>query len=109
MSLTACTVDPHADMMSTSSSAAGAQTDVPAQGIATVAPNQGLPDRKAPYVQPALSDLSERLGISVADIVVQAVEEVTWSDTSLGCPQPNSIYEEAPTAGYLVLLTVNGR
>lgn len=61
-----------------------------------------------PAAQPAVTDLAERLGINESEIVVVSVEEVTWSDGSLGCPQPGMTYTQAFEEGTLVILEVGG-
>src|SRR5687768_1987839 len=40
-------------------------------------------------VEPAVLDLSRRLRVPEDEIEVLEVEEVTWPDGSLGCPQPD--------------------
>lgn len=51
-----------------------------------------------------ITDLSERLGVDATAIRVVAVEEVTWSDASLGCPQPGMSYAQVVTDGMRVIL-----
>ena len=53
-------------------------------------------------------DLSERTGLSTSEIVVVSVEEVTWSDASLGCPQPDMVYAQVLTDGLRVILEAGG-
>jgi hypothetical protein len=57
----------------------------------------------------AKNDLAERLGVDAADIEVAAYETVTWSDGSLGCPQPGMMYTQALVDGYLIQLVVDGQ
>jgi len=54
-----------------------------------------------------ITDLSDRLGVDATAIRVVAVEEVTWSDTSLGCPQPGMNYAQVLTDGMRVILEAN--
>ena len=49
------------------------------------------------------------LGVRPTDVVVARVEAVEWSDASLGCRQPGSVYAQAIHPGYRVLLTAAGR
>jgi hypothetical protein len=51
-----------------------------------------------------ITDLAGRLGIAETGIRVVAVEEVTWSDASLGCPQPGMNYAQVVTDGMRVIL-----
>jgi hypothetical protein len=57
----------------------------------------------------AKNDLAGRLGVDAADIEVTAYETVTWSDGSLGCPQPGMMYTQALVDGYLIQLMVDGQ
>jgi hypothetical protein len=40
---------------------------------------------------------------------VLAAEEVTWPDTSMGCPQPGMAYLQVPQDGMLIRLNAGGR
>jgi len=51
-----------------------------------------------------VEDLSHRLGVDLTAIRVVAVEEVTFSDASLGCPQPGMNYAQVVTDGMRVIL-----
>lgn len=57
----------------------------------------------------AITDLSNRLGISGNDIEVVTEEKVTWRDGSLGCPQPGMMYTQALVEGALIVLRAGGR
>lgn len=52
----------------------------------------------------ARADLSGRLDISIAEITTKEIESITWSDTSLGCPEPGKFYAQVLTPGYRVVL-----
>ena len=54
-----------------------------------------------------LAELSD-LGVASNAPTIVAAEEVTWSDGSLGCPQPNMGYTQALVPGYRVVLEVDG-
>jgi hypothetical protein len=56
----------------------------------------------------ALADASERSGIPAEAIAVASALVVTWSDGSLGCPQPGMMYTQALVPGYLLTLEVGG-
>jgi len=60
-------------------------------------------------IERAREDLAQRLGVSVEEIEVQAVEAVEWPDASLGCPQPGMMYAQVITPGYRILLQVGGK
>lgn len=54
-------------------------------------------------------DLATRLGVKVSQIQVLVVEPVTWSDGSLGCPQPDRAYTAALTPGLRALFQHAGK
>ncbi len=79
----------------------------------TVAADQGTPV-PAPSPQPiteavqfAVADLASRLGIEPATIAVLSVEDVTWSDSSLGCPREGMAYMQVLTPGQRIRLGVD--
>jgi hypothetical protein len=45
-------------------------------------------------------------GVRPADIEMMLADAVTWSDGSLGCPQPGRMYTQALVPGYRVVLRV---
>jgi hypothetical protein len=57
----------------------------------------------------ARADLAERLGVPVEDVTVVSSEEVTWPDSSLGCPQPGMMYAQVLTNGSRIILSAGGR
>lgn len=59
-----------------------------------------------PTVMEAMQDLAERLEVRTDDIEVVRAENVTWSDGSLGCPQPDVMYTQALVDGTFVQLRV---
>lgn len=50
------------------------------------------------------ADLATRLGVEESAIAVLSAESVTWSDGSLGCPQPGMLYTQALVEGSRVVL-----
>ena len=46
--------------------------------------------------------LAGELGVAVAGLKVVSTTAMTWSDASLGCPQPDMGYAQVVTPGYLV-------
>ena len=71
----------------------------------TATPSNGADE---PEVQAAVQDLATRLGVEVADIAVGPLEEVTWPDGSIGCPQPGQMYTQALVDGTRLILVVDG-
>jgi hypothetical protein len=57
----------------------------------------------------AKRDLACRLGISEGRIRVVSVEEVTWPDASLGCPEPDKLYAQMLVPGYKIILRAKGK
>jgi hypothetical protein len=74
-----------------------------------VPPESPIPTPPAnPAVAAAIAHLVAELGLSPADVTVLSVEEMQWSDSSLGCPQPGMMYAQVITPGYRILLEANG-
>jgi hypothetical protein len=80
-------------------------------------PNAGEPrdDPAAPGTPGASGDtawltaaIAGDLGISPDTVQVVSIEPRNWPDASLGCPQPDMLYAQVVTPGYLVLVDVSG-
>ena len=59
-------------------------------------------------IEQVKADLAKRLAIPGTQVNLVEATEVEWSDSSLGCPQPEMSYLQVITPGYLILLDVNG-
>lgn len=57
----------------------------------------------------AVHDLAQRVGLATDQVTVVRVEEVTWNDSSLGCPKPGAFYAQVITPGSLIVLEAAGR
>ena len=57
----------------------------------------------------AMNDLAKRLGIAAEDVSVVSAEQVTWSDGSLGCPEPGKMYTQMLVEGSVIVLEANGK
>ena len=68
-----------------------------------------VPPEAVAVVQLAVEDLADRLGVAPEDVRVVSVEAREWSDSSLGCPQPDMMYNQIITPGYQVVLEVDGQ
>lgn len=72
------------------------------------------PESAPPAVHPnpqaaiAIADLAERLGADPSAIAVAAIDEVTWRDGSLGCPEPDMMYTQALVEGLRIVLEYEG-
>jgi hypothetical protein len=56
----------------------------------------------AQVTRSALADAAGRTGLAPDALRVLSAEAVTWSDGSLGCPQPGMMYTQALVPGYRV-------
>jgi hypothetical protein len=103
-----------ADMPGSSAEATG-PTETPAsttpteEESATNQPTQVPPATKVAsgerqLVEIAKEDLARRMALSPREISVISLEAVEWSDASLGCPQPDMVYAQVITPGFLIVL-----
>ncbi len=84
-------------------------TEAPAEPTSEGADPTGSPTDVPENVQAAIDDLAERLGVPATSIQPGPLEQVTWSDSSLGCPSPGTSYAQVLTDGYRVVLTADGQ
>jgi hypothetical protein len=66
-------------------------------------------DPTLPHVVAAVDDLAGRLGIEPGAVTVVDARNVTWPDSSLGCPEPGMMYTQVLVDGVLVVLEAGGR
>lgn len=59
-------------------------------------------------VQAAIADLATNESVEPDAVTVAGYHEVTWSDGSLGCPEPGMMYTQALVPGSLLVLESNG-
>ena len=59
-------------------------------------------------VERATEDLIQATSAAADEITVVSTEEMEWSDTSLGCPEPDGMYAQMITPGYLIVLEIGG-
>lgn len=86
------------------------RTPVPLEpGDLEVTPMPDIPDHLRDLVQQMIVDLSERLGVSEADIRFLRADAVDWPDSSLGCPEPGMMYTQVITPGYQVIVEAEGQ
>jgi hypothetical protein len=55
-------------------------------------------------IEAVVADAQSRTGVDAAQITVVSARAVTWSDGSLGCPEPGQMYTQALVPGYQVVL-----
>jgi hypothetical protein len=65
-----------------------------------------LPTEK---IEAALDDAARRASVPREQIAVAVAETVTWSDGSLGCPQPGMMYTQALVPGFRIVLNAGGQ
>ena len=72
-------------------------------------PSSGsLPIGVQARVDAAIADLAGRQGVDPSALTVVDAREVTWPDSSLGCPEPGMNYMQVLTSGFLLALEANG-
>ena len=62
-----------------------------------------------PMLEQIRADAAQRAGVALDHVKVRAVESVTWSDGSLGCPEPGMMYTQALVRGYRVRVDAGGK
>lgn len=71
-------------------------------------PPESISAESISVVNTAKTDLAQRLNISAEAISVTGLEDVTWQNGALGCPQPGMMYTQALIPGYKITLQANG-
>ena len=74
-------------------------------GGAIAPPPPGSPSGNAAA---AVADLAVRQGVDPGAITVVGEENVTWPDSSLGCPEPGMAYMQVLTDGVRLVLELDG-
>jgi hypothetical protein len=55
-----------------------------------------------------VADAADRAGVERDEVDITTAEAVTWSDGSLGCPEPGMMYTQALVPGYRVVVQAGG-
>lgn len=50
-----------------------------------------------------VAEAAKRFGVAESGVVLASAERVTWSDASLGCPEPGMMYTQALVPGFRVV------
>ena len=79
-----------------------------AMAMVEIAPQMVVSDPLSRLVERATEDLVQAAGAASDEINVVSTEEMEWSDTSLGCPEPDGMYAQMITPGYLIVLETGG-
>jgi hypothetical protein len=74
----------------------------------TQPPSSG-PSTPTGPVDQAKADLARRLAVPVAEVRLVSSTEVTWPDSSLGCPEPGMHYAQVLTNGTRIILSAAGK
>lgn len=73
------------------------------------APKPMQADKPDNVINAIAGDLSKRLNVPQSQFQVLAVDAMTWSDGSLGCPKQGQSYTQALVPGYRVVLQHAGK
>jgi len=74
----------------------------------TEMPQPGIPDPEAFMSEQVRMALSDRLGVDFDSVSIVSVSEMEWSDSALGCPDPDQTYAQVITPGYEITVAANG-
>lgn len=67
-----------------------------------------LPEDLESLVMLAKFDLTLKTGVDIDKITTVSVEQINFSDTSLGVPEPGVQYEAVVTPGLIIILEAEG-
>ncbi|MYC95881.1 MAG: hypothetical protein F4X14_13040 [Caldilineaceae bacterium SB0661_bin_32] len=84
---------------------ASAALALPTEPIGDIQMDDGALTR---LIERAREDLVQATGAASDAVSVVSAEEVEWSDASLGCPQPDTMYAQVITPGYKIVLETGG-
>ncbi len=76
--------------------------------MVVVAPQMVMDDPLSRLVERATEDLMQATSAASDEITTVSTEEMEWSDSSLGCPEPDTMYAQMITPGYLIVLETGG-
>jgi hypothetical protein len=79
-----------------------------AEGTPQEMPEPGIPRPDVFMTEQAKADLAQRLSIDVSAVEEVNVEEMEWSDASLGCPEEGMSYAQVITPGFQITLRAEG-
>jgi hypothetical protein len=105
LALAACAAQSGTSPSDASSSDAGRPT-ISAPPLATVPPSDEPVTGEVPdeILDAIIADAAERASVEPEEVDVREAVAVTWSDGSLGCPEPGMAYTQALVDGYQVIL-----
>jgi hypothetical protein len=78
----------------------------PSSSDPSISPTPAMDPVAAELVELARRRIAQDLDLPTARVRLIAVEDTTWSDTSLGCPLEGESYAEVEIPGYRIILGV---
>jgi hypothetical protein len=105
--LGACTAGGSGNSPSGANAPSGEPSASPADASGEPAGSDGgsLP---ASIIDPIVADAATRLGVDPSAVTIVEAKAQTFSDGSLGCPEPGMMYTQALVDGYQVIVEANG-
>lgn len=79
---------------------------LPTAPVSPISPLPGpplTPETETPDLAELRAQVAQQMNLPATALTVVASEEVTWPDTSLGCPQPDMMYAQVLTPGWRVV------
>lgn len=73
-----------------------------------VRPSAGTGEVPELLLREVVEAASERTGAPSGSVTIITAEPVTWSDGSLGCPEPGQLYTQALVPGFRIVVEVMG-
>jgi hypothetical protein len=101
--------DPGEDALQTRLRAREALSRPPPEPVPVSESEPVTGEAPAELLERIVADLAQRLDVEKGAVSVVIAQSVTWSDGSLGCPQPDMLYTQALVPGYRVVLVTAGR
>jgi hypothetical protein len=86
----------------------GPEPSLASQGPSTEPAGSGGSSLPAEITDPIVDDAAARLGVDPSAVAIVDAHAETWSDGSLGCPEPGMMYTQALVDGYQVIVEANG-
>jgi hypothetical protein len=77
----------------------------PAGPTGVVVPSASIPREVRRAV---VADAAKRFKVAASAVVLTQVEKITWSDASLGCPEPGRMYGQMLVEGFRVTAKTDG-
>lgn len=71
--------------------------------------NMTVGGRPTALIERAKTELAADASFSAEQVEVVSVEQVEWSDSSLGCPKAGMMYAQVITPGYRIVLAADGQ